>query len=876
MKKLIISVLTLALLTVGAGAAFERVNTYNNNFTDVKSTAWYAENVKTAYELGFMNGKSENTFDPDGKVSIAEGIAMASRLHAIYNGNKIEETTLETDEFRFDFDENTPFVDLSARNQRLDHGIGLYKSKGGLEDGMLVMTADGFNSVGSYDPGFYVAGLELDTRYYNLIKVRMKRDELPNKDPNKKRNETLEVFFETSSAGSITGDKCVTYSLSKISDLTDWFEVEIDMSKHKMYKDMLNGLRFDTTNNNGKYYIDYIIFTSNGKKPDAKWYEMYADYAVEHGIVAKNQYTSLQMGSDITRHELCDMIAAALPEEYFNPINDIKGIPDIDQYERNADVYLMLYRAGILLGADTEGNFKPQNYIKRSEVSAIINRAAIPENRVRGTIAADWTLERSELDIEFEDESWLKKLSYEAETLEIKDGVLHLKAKERPNSTTKYDPKITCKNVSFNATDYMKVWVRMKAHFEEEGKKHSYDFYFMTDEDTGFSEAKSFHGSINDYSKPDSNGWYIVEVDLRGCLTWRGNVTAFRFDPANSAGTYEIDYIRFIKSNGYFELTTHEELINAGYTATRLLKDEGFETGFVVSRVTNTAKSTSKGKFQDYVEDKSVKPMWNISPHWARYDLVDDRDTETDKYTLKDKHDASTIIYNPEEKSIKMRVNTYPMYEGKPHFQDDKSTPDVDEGNYMWWPHLLLSQDSSQVAVDKKRNSAAADRMFVEIDIRLLDFNDTTIKEGSMSANFMTYFYLRTDKAPGDLIWFGLNFFNGNRVDGGTKCSWAPDSAAHQYMYKIPQSMVFGGVENSFVPAKDNVKVGEEWKHVRVDVTSHIERAVDWANRDNAFGTFVTVEDMYFEGVNIGFETWGNYDYTVEFKNFNMVAYNKD
>jgi hypothetical protein len=163
-----------------------------------------------------------------------------------------------------------------------------------------------------------------------------------------------------------------------------------------------------------------------------------------------------------------------------------------------------------------------------------------------------------------------------------------------------------------------------------------------------------------------------------------------------------------------------------------------------------------------------------------------------------------------------------------------------------------------------------------KIDIRLLDFNDTTIKEGSMSANFMTYFYLRTDKAPGDLIWFGLNFFNGLRVDGGTSCGWSPDSGAHQYMYKIPQSMVFGGVENSFVPRSGVVNVGEEWKHVRIDVTPHIEQAVEWANRDNAFGVPVTVEDMYFEGANIGFETWGNYDYTVEFKNFNMIAYNKD
>ena len=44
----------------------------------------------------------------------------------------------------------------------------------------------------------------------------------------------------------------------------------------------------------------------------------------------------------------------------------------------------------------------------------------------------------------------------------------------------------------------------------------------------------------------------------------------------------------------------------------------------------------------------------------------------------------------------------------------------------------------------------------------------------------------------------------------------------------------------------------------------------DW---DETF--VVPKEDMYFDGVNIGYEIHGNYDCTVEFKNFNMVAYNK-
>ena len=178
--------------------------------------------------------------------------------------------------------------------------------------------------------------------------------------------------------------------------------------------------------------------------------------------------------------------------------------------------------------------------------------------------------------------------------------------------------------------------------------------------------------------------------------------------------------------------------------------------------------------------------------------------------------------------------------------------------------------------IDKKKNSAAADRMIAEIDIRCLDFKDTINPEGENTPGFFIYYYLVTDKAPGQKIWFGQRIMAGTNANNVGSAGWSPDSAAHQYIYSIPQSVVFGGMENCFNPENGVVVTGDEWKKVRLDVTPHIARAVEWANRDNIFGVPVTVEDMYFSGVNIGFETWGNYDYTFEFKNFNMVSYNKD
>lgn len=93
MKKKLVSLL-LAVVLVGsmasmsaAGAGldnFQKVNTYTaGQFTDV--SGWYAQNVQTAYELGLVRGDSDTTFSPNGKISIAETLALASRLHSIYN-----------------------------------------------------------------------------------------------------------------------------------------------------------------------------------------------------------------------------------------------------------------------------------------------------------------------------------------------------------------------------------------------------------------------------------------------------------------------------------------------------------------------------------------------------------------------------------------------------------------------------------------------------------------------------------------------------------------------------------------------------------------------------------------------------------------------
>ena len=96
MKKIFAAAAVALALTTSAGAAFEKTNTYTPElFTDIPVTEWYASEVAGAYELGLMNGIGSNLFAPNGNVTVAEAITLASRAHALYLNEAIPDASGE-------------------------------------------------------------------------------------------------------------------------------------------------------------------------------------------------------------------------------------------------------------------------------------------------------------------------------------------------------------------------------------------------------------------------------------------------------------------------------------------------------------------------------------------------------------------------------------------------------------------------------------------------------------------------------------------------------------------------------------------------------------------------------------------------------------
>lgn len=217
MRKKILSLFPIAAIIISAfmsanAAGFTKTAAYTvGQFTDVNSGAWYTDSVKTAYELGFMNGKSKNAFAPNDNVTIAEVITIASRMNVLY----------------------------------------------------------------------------------------------------------YEKTIEPSKSGE-------------------------------------------------------------------KWYDTYVNYAKQNGIIKDGQFASYDESAE--RYAVAEIFASALPADWYKAQNDVKRIPDVSKTNKYADKLLMLYNAGVVMGNDEYGTFNPTSNIKRSEVSAIIERAAIPETRLKKTL----------------------------------------------------------------------------------------------------------------------------------------------------------------------------------------------------------------------------------------------------------------------------------------------------------------------------------------------------------------------------------------------------------------------------------------------------------------------------------------------------------
>lgn len=129
--------------------------------------------------------------------------------------------------------------------------------------------------------------------------------------------------------------------------------------------------------------------------PSGPWYAPYAAYLQDRQVIGRE--FDREPTREASRAEVAHILAGALPQSLFDPINadavtvgyaSRNYIQDVTDYTPYQQDILSLYRWGILSGMDRTGSFHPSESIQRSQVAAIVTRLVDSDLRIR----LDWDI----------------------------------------------------------------------------------------------------------------------------------------------------------------------------------------------------------------------------------------------------------------------------------------------------------------------------------------------------------------------------------------------------------------------------------------------------------------------------------------------------
>ena len=194
---------------------------------------------------------------------------------------------------------------------------------------------------------------------------------------------------------------------------------------------------------------------------------------------------------------------------------------------------------------------------------------------------------------------------------------------------------------------------------------------------------------------------------------------------------------------------TPEPTPEKSYTSMHLFDDVEFRNGFTVIGQ-NTVKKGNVYIDPANPEGTGTKPSWMIAQWNSGPCLYRDR-VESAPNIVTD-GTVKTVTFNPEDRSVSLRLNTIPLYDGKPGVTEN-------------WPHLLLEQSPLNISPNKSSDadrlpyySCSCDKMIVSLDIRMTDYKFVFV-EGVNAAQFLSYYYIKS-KTGNDFVWFGVPLFD--------------------------------------------------------------------------------------------------------------------
>lgn len=337
---LLLSALLALTLPVSA-LEWEKVRDYPG-FDDIPSAeSPYYNAVKTCYEAGLLNGKTETSFGVRDSLSAAQLTVICARLYNLRTGGKGEIPALPTG----------AMMKTSC--------LRFYD-----EDGRLLR---------SYRPG--------DTVTFNALggSLFLSLSETP-EDPALPETCTLEIGLEgygiprrcqgtRESYWPLPGVMTEGFSGTGYRILSD--EVAISAL-------FLLGAEEDAGEavKNAWWYPAAFYLASKGQIPFSGLSSRVR--SAENGSEDNNLLSAF--GAPASRALFAWMVDAAAGE--LPVLNETAGVPDVTEETADAEAILRLYHAGILTGVDAAGNFRGSAPLTRGQAAILLDRVLNPDARI--------------------------------------------------------------------------------------------------------------------------------------------------------------------------------------------------------------------------------------------------------------------------------------------------------------------------------------------------------------------------------------------------------------------------------------------------------------------------------------------------------------
>lgn len=345
MKRILGIILTavfLSALSIPCGAVDTETTTSRDypGFSDVAEGSASHEAIKLCYERGLMNGTSDTTFNPQGKLTVAQLVVLAARLYDLQCGGDGAVPALPdlSQPYLQFFDEDGNAFASFTREEIPGHNaagesvfIGVSNE---VDDPALPETCtlrvgyEGYNWVGYYEGVRESHESAGGVMHQGLVGTGYR--------------------FTDPKAGRFTTLPGQQY-VEQYQDAW-WFPAVFYLGSEGV-------MNFDG---------ELVFRASNGNNGDDSGYDPAVRFSKDNATRALFAW-------------LVDLTAGKL-----EAVNETASAPDVEIGEtRDAESILRLYQAGVLTGVDAAGNFGGDKELTRAQAAIMMARVLEPSLRVR-------------------------------------------------------------------------------------------------------------------------------------------------------------------------------------------------------------------------------------------------------------------------------------------------------------------------------------------------------------------------------------------------------------------------------------------------------------------------------------------------------------